>query len=80
VVGDRDEVHPPPLGELVDLLGRGRALGKAERSLDPEPRELGEAVEWQCISTREVIGAFLSLSVQVTLRFAPEQEKGVTIR
>ena len=40
VVGDRDEVHPPPLGQLVDLLGRRRALGQAERALDAEPREL----------------------------------------
>src|SRR5262249_53312063 len=40
VVGDRDEVHAAPLGELVDLLRGGRALGQAERSLDPEPREL----------------------------------------
>jgi hypothetical protein len=29
------------------------------------------------MSTREVIGAFLSLYVQVTARFAPEQGKGV---
>jgi len=27
VVGDRHEVHAPPLGELVDLLGRSGALG-----------------------------------------------------
>ena len=30
VVGDRHEVHPPTLGELVDLLRRSGALGKAE--------------------------------------------------
>jgi hypothetical protein len=36
VVGDGREVHPAPFGEGVDLLGRGRALGQAERSLDGE--------------------------------------------
>jgi hypothetical protein len=30
VVGDRDEVHPPPPGQLVDLLGRRRALGQPQ--------------------------------------------------
>ncbi len=40
VVGDRHEVHPPPLGELVDL-GRWRgALGQPGAPLDPELREL----------------------------------------
>ncbi len=43
VVGDRDEVHPPPFRQLVDLLRRGRALGQAERALDAQPRELGGA-------------------------------------
>jgi hypothetical protein len=37
VVGDRHEVHPPALGELVDLLGRRRALGQAEAALHAEP-------------------------------------------
>ncbi len=36
VVGDRHEVHAAPLGERVDLLGRGRALGQTQGSLDPE--------------------------------------------
>ena len=58
VVGDRDEVHPPPLGKLVDLPRRRRALGQTQRALDPS-RESCEAVEWQCISTREVIGVSL---------------------
>ena len=40
VIGDRHEVHPPPLGELVDLLRRGRALGQSERALDPEAGQL----------------------------------------
>src|SRR6188768_2705853 len=40
VVGDRDEVHPPSLGELVDLLRRRRALGQPQRTLNSEPREL----------------------------------------
>ena len=40
VVGDRDEVHPPPLGELVDLRGRGRALRQPERALDAQLREV----------------------------------------
>jgi hypothetical protein len=36
VVGDRDEVHAAPLGEVVDLLrGRG-ALGEPEGALDAE--------------------------------------------
>jgi hypothetical protein len=30
VVGDRDEVHPPSLGQLVDLLGRRRALRQSK--------------------------------------------------
>jgi hypothetical protein len=34
VIGDRHEVHPPPLGELVDLLGWRRALREPERPLD----------------------------------------------
>jgi hypothetical protein len=37
VIGDRHEVHPPLLGQLVDLLGWSRALGKPERSLHPQP-------------------------------------------
>ena len=40
VVGDRHEVHPAPLGELVDLLRRRRALRQAERALDAELRDL----------------------------------------
>jgi hypothetical protein len=40
VVRDRHEVHPAPLGELVDLLRRRRALRQAERSLHAEPRDL----------------------------------------
>ena len=40
VVGDRHEVHPATLGQLVDLFGRRGALGQAERALDPELREL----------------------------------------
>jgi hypothetical protein len=41
VVGDRHEVHAPPLGELVDLLGWGGALGERERPLDAELGHLG---------------------------------------
>jgi hypothetical protein len=33
VVGDRHEVHATPLGQLVDLLRRRRALRKPEGSL-----------------------------------------------
>jgi hypothetical protein len=40
VVGDRDEVHPPPLGKLVDLLRRGRALWQPQRPLHAQLREL----------------------------------------
>jgi hypothetical protein len=40
VVGDRDEVHTAPLGELVDLLGGRGALGQPERPLDAEARLL----------------------------------------
>jgi hypothetical protein len=40
VIGDRHEVHPPALGQLVDLLGARGALGQPERALDPELREL----------------------------------------
>jgi hypothetical protein len=36
VVGDRDEVHASPLGEGVDLLGRGGALRKSEGALHTE--------------------------------------------
>ena len=36
VIGDRHEVHAAPLGELVDLLRRRGALGKAEAALDAE--------------------------------------------
>jgi hypothetical protein len=41
VIGDRHEVHPAALGELVDLLGRRRALGQAERAGDAELGDLG---------------------------------------
>ena len=41
VVGDRHEVHPAALCQLVYLLRWGRALGQPERALDPQPRELG---------------------------------------
>jgi hypothetical protein len=40
VVGDRHEVHAASLGEVVDLLRRGRALRQSERALHPEAREL----------------------------------------
>ncbi len=40
VVGDGDEVHPAPLGELVDLLRRGGALRQADVALDAELRQL----------------------------------------
>jgi hypothetical protein len=40
VVGDRDEVHPPPLRQLVDLLGRRRALRQPQRTLDTQLRKM----------------------------------------
>ena len=40
VVGDRHEVHPAALGELVDLLGGRRALRQAQRALDAQLRQL----------------------------------------
>jgi hypothetical protein len=40
VVGDRDEVHAAPLGQRVDLLGRGGALGQPQRALDAELGDL----------------------------------------
>ena len=40
VVGDRHEVHPAALGELVDLFGRRGALGQVQRALDAELRQL----------------------------------------
>jgi hypothetical protein len=40
VVGDRHEVHAARQRELQDLPRRRRALGKSERSLDPELRQL----------------------------------------
>ncbi len=36
VVGDRDEVHPAALGQLVDLLRRRRALRQSGRALHSE--------------------------------------------
>ena len=41
VIGDRHEVHAAPLGELIDLLRRRRALGQAEAALDAELGDLG---------------------------------------
>lgn len=41
VIGDRDEVHSPPFGQLVDLLGRGCAFGQRHRALNLEPCKLG---------------------------------------
>src|SRR5437763_3767315 len=41
VVGDRHEIHAPPLGQFIDLSWRGRALGKRYGALDLEPREFG---------------------------------------
>ena len=40
VVGDRHEVHAAALGEFVDLLGRGRALGQTHRALHAQARDL----------------------------------------
>jgi hypothetical protein len=40
VIGDRDEVHAAPLGQLVDLVGRGCALRQVESALYAELREL----------------------------------------
>jgi hypothetical protein len=39
VVGDRYDVHPATLCQLIDLLGGRRALGQAERSLDAQSRQ-----------------------------------------
>ena len=36
VIGDRDEVHPATLGQLVDLLGRSGTLRQPKRALHPE--------------------------------------------
>ena len=36
VIGDRHEVHPAALGEVIDLLRRCRALRQAERALHAE--------------------------------------------
>jgi len=80
VVGDRDEGHPPSLGQRVDLLGRRRALRQTEGTLDAEPGELrggGVAVHVYSGSHRCLP---LYLIVQVTSRFAPEQGKGVKSR
>ena len=41
VVRDRHEVHPAPLGERVDLLGRRGALRQPERALDGEAGDRG---------------------------------------
>lgn len=70
VVGDRDEVHPPPLGQLVDLLGRRRALGQSQRALDPEPRELrsgGMAMHVYSGSHRRLPARDLSSHHQISL-------------
>ena len=48
VVGDRHEVHAPPLGELIDLLRRCRAFGQAQGALHAQARDRrgrGVAVE-----------------------------------
>ncbi len=36
VIGDRDEIHPAPLGEFVDLFGGGGAFGQVQAALDSE--------------------------------------------
>ena len=41
VVGDRHEVHPAALGELVDLLRLGCALRQVQGTLDSQLRQLG---------------------------------------
>ncbi len=41
VIGDRHEVHAPPLGPLVDLIRRRRALGQAHGALHSELGDLG---------------------------------------
>ncbi len=57
VVGERDEVHAPALGQRVGLLGRRRALGQPERPLDAEPRALrGRRVDVQVEADRAWIG------------------------
>jgi hypothetical protein len=40
VVGDRHEIHPTTLGEVVYLVWVGRAFGNLQGSLDPQPRQL----------------------------------------
>ena len=51
VIGDRHEVHPAPLGELIDLLGRGGALGRLSERWTPS-FDSSDAVECTCISAR----------------------------
>jgi hypothetical protein len=41
VIGDRHEVHAAPLGELVDLLGRGSAFRQSQAALNAELADLG---------------------------------------
>ncbi len=68
VIGDRHEVHPAPLGQLVDLLRRGRALGQPHRPLHPQARDLrgrGVAVH---VHPRHALVAPVSLPCDRALR------------
>ncbi len=67
VVGDRHEVHPAALGQLVDLLGgvahSGRPAARCTPSLDS-----CEAVEWQCMSLgwpAGTLGGVVSMYVHI---------------
>jgi hypothetical protein len=60
VIGDRHEVHPATLGQLVDLLGRVAHSGRPSARWTPS-FESCEAVEWQCRSALLVARMFISL-------------------
>ncbi len=68
VIGDRDEVHAPALGQGIHLV-RGVAHSGSPSARWTPSRERSDAVEWQCKSARvagiDIMDTFVASSISL---------------
>ena len=76
VVGDRHEVHAPPLGERIDLFGRVAHSGRPSARWTPS-FETSEADEWQCRSARLMWPRMPCKSAKFVNLAVPQRERDV---